>query len=190
MPAEERPSRVTSTPLRGVESSQPVSPRPKRIPHVPTSQSITIYVEATGVHSYWGLQAVLTAWSAAKYVDLKEVKECPPTAPCVKVFEDKKIDPLDAATTDFVYPDNFVIHLNPAIKGSFEAQSATCHEVGHVIGMPHLKGISNSCMPAIGDFRTVPSKLDLSYADSLGHWSWQSAYDSAFKEVDIRTLPR
>lgn len=177
---------VTSPlPSTGVQS-----PTQKVTTKKPTSQSITIYYSATGISKMWGLQEVVNTWSKAKYEDLKLVDRCPVADDkCVTIRLDPKIDPTDAAITDF-YTDHIVIRLNPAIHSAFESQSALCHEVGHTLGLPHIIGSINSCMPAIGDYRTTPSQLDLRLLDSLGHWTLESAYKSTLKDIDVRKLPQ
>ena len=178
------PGQTVTSPVPTIPVPVPV---PKVTPQKPTSQSRTIYYTATGILNYWGVKPVLKAWSAAKYEDLKLVVQCPATEACVTIKLDYSIDPGDAAVTDF-YTDHMVIRLNPAIRSPFEAQSAVCHEVGHTLGLPHLVGTINSCMPAIGDYRVTPSVTDLKVLDRLGHWTLKSAYESSRKDVDVRKL--
>lgn len=170
-----------------VPSASAQSPIPKVTTKKPTSQSRTIYYTATGISSYWGVPIILRAWSVAKYEDLKLVNECPATEACVNIVLDPKIDKDDAAVTDF-YTDHLVIRLNPAITNPFEGQSALCHEVGHTLGLPHFIGTTNSCMPAIGDFRIVPSQIDLKVLDSFGHWTLESAFKTSRKDIDVRKM--
>lgn len=187
----ELPSQVTSKAVPKVEPTQVQSPRPERTPHKPPSQSRIIYVVAQNVPSVWGLQAVLKAWSAAKYTDSRLVVSCPVANPCVTVKMDPKLAKTDnAAVTDFGYNNTIVIRLNPLVKTPLEAQSTMCHEYGHVLGAPHIKGTANSCMPASGDYRVLPTKVDLSVVDRLGHWDLEKMYQSAFREVDVRVLPK
>ena len=165
------------------------TPTPKVTTKKPTSQSRTIYYTATGISSYWGISIVLASWSQAKYEDLKLVTTCPATEACVEITLDPKIDKRDAAITDF-YTDHLGIRLNPAITNPFEAQSAVCHEIGHTLGLPHFVGTRNSCMPATGDFRVVPSQLDLRILDSFGRWTLKTAFETSRKDIDVGKLPQ
>ena len=186
----EGPSQVTVSTLPGLETSQGPSPTPKVINTNPVSQNTTIYYKATEIPEYWGVRAVLAAWSVAKYEDLKLVAECPEgNVPCVDIVLDPKINKLDAAETDF-YASYMSIRLNPAIRTPFEAQSTICHEVGHTLGLPHIKGTANSCMPAMGDYIRRPSKLDLSLVNARGPWSFDEAYNGTLKDIDVRDLPK
>lgn len=185
----QRSPQVTVSTLPGLELTPVPSPLPKVTPLKPTSQSVTIYYTATGIPKYWGIKAVLKAWSVAKYEDLKLVNTCPLGVPCVDIAFDNKIDPNDAAQTYF-FASTISIRLNPAITQSFEAQATICHEVGHTLGLPHIKGTVNSCMPAMGDYRTIPSKLDLQLVNGFGHWTAETAQQTTLKDIDVRDLPK
>jgi hypothetical protein len=147
-------------------------------------------VAAPNLASKWGLDYVLAGWKDAKYTDFKRVTSCPVAAICVTIKEDKAIPDDDAGLTSFGYRGDIYIDLNPAITSPFEAQSTVCHELGHVLGLGHITGTKNSCMPAKGDYRILPSSLDIRMADRLGHWQLQKMYETSGKTVDIRDVPK
>ena len=166
------------------------SPRPKHETHNPTSDSLTIYVVALNVDNEWGLQAVLAGWNMARYTTLKQIDRCPVASVCVVIRENAKINPKYAALTSFYVDHSITIDLNPAVTNRIEAQSSLCHEFGHVLGAGHVKGSHDSCMPATGDYRVVPTALDLSLVDRLGRWQFDKMFKSSGKDVDVRRLPR
>ena len=183
----DRPLQTVTSPVPA--PSVPV-PRVERTPHKPTSQSLVIYVVAPKLASKWGLDYVLAGWKDAKYTDFKKVSSCPVASICVQVKENKSIPAEDAGMTGFGYSGDIYMDLNPAITNPFEAQSTVCHEFGHVLGLGHITGTHNSCMPAKGDYRILPSELDIRMVDRLGHWQLEKMYTSSGKTVDIRDLPK
>lgn len=188
------PQTTPSKPLQALSSPVPTAsvptPRVERTPAKAINPVTTIYVVAPNLAPKWGLDYVLAGWKAAKYSDFKRVTSCPVASICVQVKENKSIPADDAGLTSFGYRGDIYMDLNPAITNPFEAQSTVCHEFGHVLGLGHIKGTHNSCMPAIGDYRILPSMLDIRMTDRLGHWQLEKMYKSSGKTVDIRDLPK
>jgi hypothetical protein len=102
-----------------------------------------------------------------------------------------KLDHFTAAETSFGYRDDIYIDLNPEVTSWRAAQSTACHELGHVLGLPHISGTANTCMTVKDDYyRVLPSALDLKLANSYGKWDGNKMYQLSGKDFDIRTQPK
>jgi hypothetical protein len=180
-----------STPSQGISIHLPkVQPR---VVESPTSEprETKIYVEYRTVPSYWGIGRVITGWNLAVNTDFVPVTKCPNSKPCVKIRINPKLDHYTAAETSFGYRNDIYIDLNPEVTNPREAQSTACHEMGHVLGLPHINGTVNTCMTAKDKFyRTLPSSLDLKLANSYGKWDGNKMYSLSEKTVDVRSLPK
>lgn len=168
------------------------TPRSEREPHKPISQGINIYVVDTGISPVWGLDKAITGWKKARWTDLIKVKSCPVARPCITVSE-KQLSPNQAGVTNFGYrvEDN-TIELNSAlIWEPFKAQSTLAHEMGHILGAPHIKGTADTLMTEKdGFYRTQPTDLDLKIVDDLGPWQLEKMYESSGKTLDVRKAPK
>jgi hypothetical protein len=167
-------------------------PRSGVRPHKNTSPVITVYVVDVKVPSRWGLTAVVNGWQKAFWTRLEYAKSCPKDEVCVVVKEDKTLKfPTAAQTLYSNYSKVINVNLNPGVKSPIEAQSTLCHEFGHTLGAPHVKGTVNTCMTPINAFyRVTPTRVDLRLVDSLGRWEIQKMYDESGKTVDARTQPK
>lgn len=166
------------------------SPTTKLTPIKPLTWVTIIYVVKKNVPSIWNVEAALAGWKAAKYSDFKLVTECPVAEPCVTIRPDSNLDKKYGGQTSFSYdPADIVITLTTLKMSSIEAKETMCHELGHVLGEPHIKGTHDTCLLATSNYplsyRTKPTKLDLKVVDDLGHWQLEKMAISADKELDV-----
>jgi hypothetical protein len=190
------PKTITDRPLQALSSASQSPgvqiPRPERSPHKPASQGVVIYVVDTGISPVWGLESAISGWKKARWTDFRLIASCIPLRPCVTVAE-KSLAKDEAGQTNFSYKvEETTIYLNSAIIWEpFVAQSTLAHEMGHVLGAPHIAGTNNTLMTAKdGFYRTQPTALDLQIVDALGPWELEKMYESSGKTVDVRTAPK
>lgn len=177
------PSLVTESPVPKVH--------PSPVPKVtPVSAETKIYVVVKNVPSYWGVSGSLTDWNLVDhYADFVPVKSCPDSLPCLTV-KMKKLPEDTAAETNWGEGNDITIDLNPIVASHWEAKSTICHELGHVLGLPHVSGTANTCMTAIGSYRIHPTIVDARLVNSYGVWETDKMYLLSGKDVDIRSMPR
>lgn len=186
VPTRSVPSDSNSLPTPSPSESPGVpTPRSEREPHKSTSPVVTIYVVNSGISEKWHLATAIAGWNKARWTKLSIVPSCPVAEPCVVIREDKKIDPRYDGETLFRNDGSITIRLNPVVNNLIEAQNTICHEFGHVLGAPHIKGTHNTCMAAIDVYRVLPSSLDLSVVDGLGRWEFEKMYQSSGKDLDV-----
>lgn len=164
-------------------------PRPERQPEKPTSSVLTIYVVSVVDNKLWGVNAAIAGWKPAKYTDFQLVKHCPIATPCVLISKGN-LGPFVAAQAEYGYRmQDLFIKVNPIITSHKEAQSALVHELGHLIGAPHIVGTHNTVMNPIGIYRLLPTKSDIQTVDRLGRWQLEKMYESSGKTLDVRAVP-
>jgi hypothetical protein len=157
----------------------------------PEHKETKIYIVSKGIPSYWGISKVILGWNLDKYADFVPVNTCPSFQPCVTVKLNPKLPNTTAAETSFGYRNDITIALNPIITNSWNAQSTACHEMGHVLGLGHIKGTSKTCMTAKdGFYRALPSSLDIRLANGLGEWNLEKMYTLSGKDIDVRDAPK
>jgi hypothetical protein len=192
---------VTTEPVKlPVEVTQSAHPRAGAVPRsaeppvtpTPGSGETKIYVVVKDVPSEWQISRVMSEWNLAdRYVDFVPISKCIMYEPCLTVKMGRFEEETTAGETSFI-GDGFSIDIifNRNIKSSFIAKSVACHEFGHVLGMPHVKGTANTCMTAVdGAFRGRPSQIDSRLVNSFGEWGYQKMYELSGKDVDIRSMP-
>lgn len=167
-----------------VQPTKTPSPAPKPV-------KTEINVVAIGIDSYWGVNKAIGDWNKVlKYTKLTPVAACPSFQPCVTIKYNPKIDKELAAETSFGYRNDLTIELNPRIAPLREALATTAHELGHVLGVPHITGTSNTVMNPQEVYRITPGPVDVSFANRDRTWTVAEAYDSSNKTVDVRAIPR
>lgn len=189
------PPEVTGVP-RSVPPESPSSWSRTRVPtpQVPSPTlkpgKTRINVVTKGIGSYWQFDVAMTNWNKQlKWTQLTKVKACPVAEPCV-VVKYSKLPNDTAAVTSFGYRNDVTIELNPVVKNPKEALATGTHELGHVLGVPHITGTSNTVMNPILVQRTTPSGIDVGYANRDKTWTVEEAYKSSSKDVDVRAVPR
>lgn len=183
MPRSIAPERPASWDRTRVPRTPVPSPTPKPV-------KTQINVVTKGIDSYWSINRATAEWNnLLKYTILIPVAECVSSVPCVTIKYSKL--PRDtAALTSFGYRNDLTMELNPVVKDPREAKATATHELGHVLGVPHIVGTANTVMNPQDVYRTTPGSIDVQYANSDTTWTVAEAYDSSSKEVDARAVPR
>lgn len=182
-------SDASEQPRQTVSSPEPGSRVRVGGPELPKSSGINIYLVNQRISPRWDIDAAMEAWHPAKWTEFKLVKECPVAEPCVRISE-KKLQGLTAGETLFTNQSVIFIHLDPKVRLASEAHNTLAHELGHVLGLGHIKGTTNSVMPARGVFKTRPTPLDIQMADRLGPWNAEKMYRNSGIDVDASQLPK
>lgn len=158
----------------------------------PELKETKIYVVATGIPYYWSVRSTIVDWNLAdRFVDFVPADSCPKLVPCVHI-KMGKFPNTTAAETSFM-DDDFTINIvvSDSIRNAFVAHSVMCHELGHVLGLPHISGTVDTCMTAVdGFFRTRPTKLDTRLVNSFGTWEFEKMYELSGKDIDTRSHPQ
>lgn len=185
------PKTTAGSPLQTLTTPEPGSTvlGPKQKP--PSLKYTYIYVVAPKLSPVWELDSAISGWKLARWTDFRPVAVCPVAKPCVTITE-KRLANNQAGVTNFGYDYTITIHLNASlIWDPFKAQSTLAHELGHVLGAPHIVGTNNTLMTAKdGFYRTRPTDLDIRLVDQLGEWELEKMYENSGKTVDVRTAPK
>lgn len=165
--ALERPSQATSPSVSAVQ--------PRQVPPTETK----IYLRGS-ISPKWNLKSIAHIWSKAKYVDFVVTDKCPDDIiiPCVTLVESYLTDRSTAGETEFgSYPGDIIITLSPDMSNK-ESAITVCHELGHVLGLWHLKD-KRSCMSDSSTWSSsIPLPSDIRLVDSLGPWSLEKVTKS------------
>lgn len=183
------PDWADTPPRIAVQSSPVPTSTPKQNTHKPSPASTTIYV-VSHVNSLWHVGDAIIGWKLAKYTDFKLVKQCPVTAPCVTIRMNESLPSDTAAETSFTTnPNEILMDLNPVVTSSKEAENTVSHELGHVLGAPHIVGTLDTVMAPIGVYRVLPTRLDVRVVDALGRWDSEKMYENSGKTLDMSHQP-
>lgn len=150
----------------------PRSPVPRV--DVPPEKPRVIFIKvAKNVDAGWQISKQVSEWNKAKYVDFRITNTCPVASPCVLISE-SHIDPKFAGETDFGSDErSMTIKLSRTLPTKEKAPTI-CHELGHILGLPHLLN-PKSCMNDLGYLVRQPVASDIEVVDSFGQWNWYRA---------------
>lgn len=191
-PVEVPPEITRSAVPRPLQTVTSHVPTPQGPSSTPEPREAKIYVVAPNIPSYWKIGTTLSEWNLAdRYADFVPMNYCMIDEPCLTIKMGKLADDTAAITTFNSDGRTVSIILNRSLKNPIVASSITCHELGHVLGLPHINGTVNTCMTAKdGFYRTRPTEIDSRLVNSYGKWEFWKMYDLSGKDVDIRSLPR
>lgn len=167
-------------------------PTPSVQSPTPKPKETVIYAIAYEIPEIYQIQEVFAAWNKAdSFVEFKEAKVCPRNVQCL-YLKLGKLPNSTAAETRFGVPDSAItITFNRNLLQPFATHSTACHEVGHVLGLPHISGTVNTCMTAKdGFYRVRPTSVDTRLVNSYGPWEFWKMYDLSGKDVDVRNAPK
>lgn len=182
---------VTASPVPSQSATPAPEASPKRkVTKVYIISSLPKYYELR-----YNLEEVVAAWQKTKWTSIGIRKTCPVAKGlyaydevCVFIKEVK----LSAKFAGQTYwRDGYIdihINLNARMYIQHEQQATLCHEIGHVLGAPHIKS-RQSCMIDVDTGAKLPSKTDIAFVDSLGEWNFEKMYDSAVRTIDSSQLP-